>query len=45
MIEIFDVNGILVGRKDSNGAVDFYLNRPGTYIVKMGRSAQKVVVK
>ena len=45
MIEIFDVNGILVGRKDSNGAVDFYLNRSGTYIVKMGRSAQKVVVK
>jgi hypothetical protein len=45
MIEIFDVNGILVGRKVSNGAVDFYLNRPGTYIVKMERSAQKVVVK
>ena len=45
MIEIFDVNGILVGRKVSNGAAEFYLNCPGMYIVKMGRSAQKVVVK
>ena len=45
MIEIFDVNGILVGRKVSAGTVDFYLNHPGTYIVKMGRFAQKVVAK
>ena len=45
VVEVFDVNGVLVNRNESKGSAKIHMKHPGTYIVKMGRSAQRVVVR